>query len=81
MSSMTCPRERTRALRMAAEFLQECHVRQEQMPIDLWRRLEDILEHFPTVDEVRNFAENGRKMSFGVWCRPEIEDPDDEAWS
>ena len=79
MSSMTYPRERTRALRMA-EFLQECQARQEQMPVDLLRRLEEILEHFPTTDEVRNFAENGRKMGFGVWCRPEIEDPDEEEW-
>ena len=49
---------------MDAEFLQECQARQEQIPIDLWRRLEDILEHFPTVDEVRNVAENGRE---GLW--------------
>ena len=81
MSSMTCPQERTRALRMASEFSQECHARQEQMPVDLWRRLEEILEHFPTTDEVRNFAENGRKMGFGLWCRPEIKDPDEEGWS
>ena len=81
MSSMTCPQERTRALRMVAEFLQECHARQEQMPVDLWRRLEEILEHFPTTDEVHNFAENGRKMGFGLWCRPEIKDPDEEGWS
>ena len=63
---------------MAAEFLQECQTRQEQMPVDLWRRLEEFLEHFPTTDEVRNFAENGRKMGFGLWCRPEIEDPNEE---
>ena len=78
MSLMTCPRKRTRALRIAAEFLQECHARQEQMPVDLWRRLENILEHFPTVDEVRNFAENGSKMGFGLWCRPETNDPNEE---
>ena len=69
MSSMTCPRERTRALRIASDFLQECQARQEPMPVDLWRRLEAILEHFPTPDEVRNCAENGRKMGFGLWCR------------
>ena len=44
------------------------------MPVDLRRRLEDILEHFPTTDEMRNFAENGRKMGFGLWCRPELDD-------
>lgn len=65
---------------MAVEFLQECQGRQDEMPVDLRRRLVDILEHFPTVDEVRTFAENGRKMDFGVWCRPEIEDPDEEGW-
>ena len=81
MSSMTCPQERTRALRMAAEFLQECHARQDEMPVDLRRRLEDILEHFPTTNEVPNFAENGRKMGFGLWCRPEIKDPDEKGWS
>ena len=59
---------------MASDFLQECHARQEQMPVDLWRRLEEILEHFPTPDEVRYFAENGRKMGFGLWCRPELDD-------
>ena len=51
---------------MDAEFLQECQAWQEQMPVDLWRRLEAILEHFPTPDEVRNFAENGRKMGFDM---------------
>ena len=65
---------------MAAEFLQECQARQDEMPVDLWRRLEDMLEHFPTVDEVHNFAENGRKMHFGLWCRPENEDTDEEEW-
>lgn len=65
---------------MAAEFLQECQARQDEMPVDLRRRLEDILEHFPTVGEVRNFAENGRKMGFGLWCRPEIKNPDEEGW-
>ena len=65
---------------MDAEFLQECQARQEQIPIDLWRRLEDILEHFTTVDEVRNFAETGRKMGFGVWCRPENKDPEEKGW-
>lgn len=59
---------------MASEFLQECHARQDEMPVDLRRRLEDILEHFPTTDEMRNFAENGRKMGFGLWCRPELDD-------
>jgi len=63
---------------MADEFLQECQIRQEQMLVDLWGRLEEIPEHFPTTDEVRNFAENGRKMGFGLWCRPEVDDPDDE---
>ena len=77
MSLMTCPRKRTRALRIAAEFLQECHARQEQMPVDLWRRLENILEHFPTVDEVRNFAENSRKMGSSSWCLPELDDKGD----
>ena len=80
MSLMTCSQERTRALRLASQLLQECQARQAQMPVDLWRRLEEILEHFPTSDEVHNFVENGRKMEFGLWCRPEIEDPDEKGW-
>ena len=81
MSLMTCSQERTRALRLASQLLQECQARQAQMPVDLWRRLEEILEHFPTTDEVHNFAENARKMGFGLWCRPEIKDPDEKRWS
>jgi hypothetical protein len=80
MSLMTWSRDRTRSLCKAAEFLQECQAWQEQTLIDLWRWLEDILENFPTVDEVRNLAENGREMGFGVWCRPENQDPEKKGW-
>lgn len=78
MSSMTCPLERTRSLRLASEFLLECQSRRDQMPVDLWRRLDEIVEHFPTTEEVRYFAANGRKMDFGLWCAPEHEDHGDE---
>ena len=74
----TCPQERPRALRMAAEFLQKCQARQEQIPVDLWHWLEEILEHFPTDDEVRSLTENDYKMGFGLWCRPKIKDPGEE---
>jgi hypothetical protein len=66
---MTMPKERTRALRWVGEFLQECS--QRELPDDLARLVEKILEIYPTNETIQSAAENNGKLDFGGWLQPE----------
>lgn len=71
---MTLPPERTRALRLAAEFLAQCDARRAELLSDLACQLDEILMHFPTAEYVTYAAENFTKMGFGAhhWLMPEF---------
>lgn len=66
---MTMPHERTRALRWVGEFLREC--RERDLPEDLARQIDAILENYPSTEAIEYAAENGNKMSFSRWLLPE----------
>ena len=54
---MTMPHERTRALRWMGEFLRECSKR--ELPKDLDRLVDRILDDYPTNEMIQYAAENG----------------------
>lgn len=77
---MTMPKERTRALRWMGEFLKECS--KSELPEDLARLVEKILEIYPTNETIQSAAENSGKMDFGGWLQPENyqDDQSEKAW-
>lgn len=69
---MTMPKERTRALRWAGEFLIEC--RSRELPEDLARQIPYILRHYPSKAEIAREANNGLLES-DQWLGPEDQIP------
>ena len=67
---MTMPRERTRALRWAGEFLIACKGR--ELPEDLARQIPYILRHYPSKEEIERKAKLGSAKS-DPWLGPEEE--------
>ena len=67
---MTMPNERTRALRWVGEFLREC--RERELPEDLARQIDAILEDYPSSEAIAYVAENNMMLSFGPWLSPEM---------
>jgi hypothetical protein len=61
---MTMPDERTRSLRWVGEFLREC--RERELPEDLARQIDEILQDYPTSEDIAYLAENIGKMDFGA---------------
>lgn len=74
---MTSPPERTRALRLAAEFLAQCSARRDELPSDLACQLDEILMHYPTADDVTYAAANFIERDFSAeqWVMPELGRP------
>ena len=63
----------TRALRLAAEFLQQLRNGDASgLPADLARQLPYLLRHFPTASEIARYAQVGDRPTFaGTWLLPE----------
>ena len=66
---MTMPNERTRALRWVGEFLREC--RERDLPEDLARQIEAILEDYPSDQSIAYAAENSSMAGCFPWLLPE----------
>lgn len=74
---MTTPEERTRALRLAGELLQDL-VQNEEVPTTLRVRVRGVLRHYPEEWQLRMMAEDWLRLgepAFGL--APEPERPDD----
>ena len=68
---MTMPNERTRALRWVGEFLREC--RERELPEDLARQIDAILEDYPSNQSIARAAENSKRAGCSPWLLPEGE--------
>ena len=70
---MNDPAKTTRALRLAAEFLQRLRFGDaRRLPEDLARQVPYLLRHFPTASEIENYAKSSlRPDPFGPWLAPE----------
>lgn len=74
---MTTPDERTRALRMAGELLQDLKVRQD-VPQDLRTRALGVLRHYPEEWLLQMMAEDWQRLgtaTFGLAPEPDRPDP------
>ncbi len=73
---MTTPEERTRALRLAGELLQDLQKRLE-VPADIRVRALGVLRHYPEEWQLRMMAEDWQRLrdsTFGL--APEPDRPD-----
>lgn len=70
---MTLEQDRTRGLRLAAEFLQKLHQGDaSRLPEDLARQVPYLLRHYPSVSDISNEALSGGRQGFGEpWLLPE----------
>ena len=66
---MTMPNERTRALRWVGEFLREC--RERELPEDLARQIDVILEDYPSNQSIAYAAEISSTARSPPWLLPE----------
>jgi|LNFM01.2.fsa_nt_gb hypothetical protein len=74
---MTTPDERTRALRLASELLQDLEKRQD-VPADLRVRTRGVLRHYPEEWQLRMMVEDWQRLgdsTFGLAPEPERPDP------
>ena len=77
---MTTPDERTRALRLASELLQDLEKRQD-LPADLGVRTRGVLRHYPEEWQLRMMAEDWQRLgisTFGLEPEPGRPDPLDQ---
>ncbi|WP_332752481.1 BPSL0761 family protein [Hydrogenophaga sp.] len=77
---MTTPAERTRALRVASELLQDLVLRQD-VPADLRVRAQRVLHHYPEEWQLRMMAEDWQRLgisTFGLEPEPGRPDPLDQ---
>lgn len=77
---MTTPAERTRALRVASELLQDLEQRQD-VPVDLRVRARGVLHHYPEEWQLRMMAEDWQRLgnsTFGLEPEPGRPDPLDQ---
>ena len=67
------PVKTTRALRLAAEFLQQLRFGDaKRLPADLARQVPYLLRHFPSADDIAHEARFGdQPNSLGSWLLPE----------
>jgi hypothetical protein len=70
---MNDPTKTTRALRLAAEFLQQLRSGDaRRLPADLARQVPYLLRHFPTASEIEDYAKSSLHPDpFGPWLAPE----------
>ena len=70
---MTLEEDRTRGLRLAAEFLQQLSRGDAaRLPADLARQIPYLLRHYPSVSDIANEARSGGRQGFGEpWLLPE----------
>lgn len=70
---MTLEQDRTRGLRLAAEFLQQLSLGDAaRLPADLARQVPYLLRHYPSVSDISNEARSGGRQGFGEpWLLPE----------
>ena len=75
---MSDPAKTTRALRLAAEFLQQLRFGEaSRLPPDLARQVPYLLRHFPTSSEIADYAQHGAYPGDpGRWLHPEVDEPD-----
>jgi len=75
---MSDPAKTTRALRLAAEFLQQLRFGEaSRLPPDLARQVPYLLRHFPTSSEIADYARHGAYLGDpGRWLHPEVDEPD-----
>ena len=70
---MTLEQDRTRGLRLAAEFLQQLSRGDAaRLPADLARQIPYLLRHYPSASDIANEARSGGRQEFGEpWLLPE----------
>ena len=70
---MTLEQDRTRGLRLAAEFLQQLSRGDAaRLPADLARQIRHLLRHYPSVSDIANEARSDGRQEFGgPWLLPE----------
>lgn len=73
---MTLEPDRTKGLRLAAEFLQQLSRGDAaRLPADLARQVPYLLRHYPSVSDIANQARAGGNQDFGEpWLLPENHD-------
>ena len=74
---MTTPAERTRALRLAGELLQDL-ARLEDVPASLRVRIRGVLRHYPEEWQLRMMTEDWQRLgssTFGLAPEPDRPDP------
>ena len=73
---MTLEQDRTRGLRLAAEFLQQLHQGDAaRLPADLARQVPYLVRHFPSIRDIADQAQSGGSQGFGEpWLLPEEHD-------
>lgn len=74
---MTTPEERTRALRLAGELLQDLQKRLE-VPADIRVRALGVLRHYPEEWQLRMMVEDWQRLgdsTFGLALEPDRPDP------
>ena len=74
---MTTPEERTRALRLASELLQDL-IKLDDVPAALRVRIQGVLRHYPEEWQLRMMAEDWQRLghsTFGLAPEPGRPDP------